>query len=289
MARLRLKSLLIPIIALPLAVRADGIVASSVALSVNVSNPNDALGNPIAAPGSNFGDDITPFTPPFENIAIVGDTNIPFQGPNNGILQVNSAAANLTLQFAAPVKTGQGRNIGIYSYAGLAANFDPQTSAITAATGPVLISSIADTAFVSVSKDGTNFFPLNGGNLLNLAMVSNQFTNSDVEFDTGGQFYTAASGSILSDPFKPFTGSLSDFSGESYSQMVTTLNGSFGGLWIDPSSSGLDQVNYIRFEVPQGANYRAIVDAVTAIPEPASLGILALGLGILAQRRWRKW
>jgi hypothetical protein len=261
-----------------------GVNTDSVTSSGTVTGASGAVGTPIAAPGSNFGEDITPFTPAFDTIAVIGDTTA-----GTG----NSAAAQLTLHFAQPVVLGPGKDIGVFTNTGLSSALDLDTGTLTAAPGPITFSSIPQQAIVSVSEDGNIFVPLNGGNPIDLGVPSNQFLDSqlDPQVSDFGVYVDAAGGTQLSDPFKPFDGTLADFSGETYPQMLAMLGGSFGGAWIDASPSGLAQINYVRFDVPQGADYRLVLDAVTAVsavPEPASLGVLSLGLALIARRRTRR-
>jgi hypothetical protein len=67
--------------------------------------------------------------------------------------------------------------------------------------------------------------------------------------------------------------------------MLPLLDGSAGGTWLDLSSTGLASVGFVRFEVPQGADYRLVLDAVTAIPEPGALLPLVGALALLRRRR----
>jgi hypothetical protein len=67
--------------------------------------------------------------------------------------------------------------------------------------------------------------------------------------------------------------------------MLTLLNGSAGGTWLDVSGTGLSSVQFVRFEVPEGAATRMVVDAVTAVPEPAAMGLMCVPLLFLARRR----
>jgi hypothetical protein len=224
-------------------------------------NGNAAIGLPASVDDGQT----SPFTPPFHA------SSITIIGPGGDIV----------LHFAAPV-VSTGRDIGVFTNTGLAGK---TTGGITTATGGTL--GQADTAFVSVSDTGLpgSFVALNGGNPIDLTMPSNAF--DDATISASG--FTATGGTLPANPFEPFTGSLSDFTGLTYPGILTLLNGSFGGAWIDASSAGLAQINYIEFDVPAGD--RLVLDAVTAenaVPEPASLGFLALAMIALRVRRPRR-
>jgi hypothetical protein len=137
--------------------------------------------------------------------------------------------------------------------------------------------SSAPQAIVSVSQNGSTFIPVSA-NPITFDAPSNYFTDlaSDPSFNTVG-------GSQAADFAKPFAGALADFNGLNWPATLVLLNGSGGGEWLDFSSTGLTQVNYVRFEVPSGANYRMVIDAVSAIPEP-EIGIL-VGAALLFKRR----
>ena len=142
----------------------------------------------------------------------------------------------------------------------------------------------APAARVSVSADGSRFVPLGAGplDLVTFDNPTNFYTDTRIDN------YSAPLGTRAADFFKPFTGSLSDFSGLTYEQMVTLLDGSAGGNWLDLSTTGLSSVQYVRFEVPEGANVRLVLDAVTAVPEPGAAVLVLMPLGALLKRRVRR-
>jgi hypothetical protein len=63
------------------------------------------------------------------------------------------------------------------------------------------------------------------------------------------------------------------------------LGGSGGGTWVDVTGTGLGSVEYVRFDVPAGAGDRLVLDAVTAVPEPAAGLVLLLTSSFLIRRR----
>jgi hypothetical protein len=129
------------------------------------------------------------------------------------------------------------------------------------------------------AAEGDAWVPLSASPIA-FSNPSNYFT------DTSISNYYAPLGTAQADFFQPFEGTLADFSGKSYAQMLTLLDGSAGGTWLDISGTGLSSVRYVRFEVPQGESYRMMIDAVTAVPEPGSF-TLALLAGAMLLRRGR--
>jgi hypothetical protein len=100
--------------------------------------------------------------------------------------------------------------------------------------------------------------------------------------------FSAVPGSVPSDFQQPFAGVLSSFDGLKYSHptepdMLDLLAGSGGGKWLDISASGLSQVGFIRFSVPDdmtAMNFNFELDAVSiahaalgaaTVPEPAAI------------------
>jgi hypothetical protein len=234
-------------------------VPGSISNSGLQQNGNAAVGLPASVDDGQT----SPFTPPFHASSIV----------------VVGGGGEIVLHFASPV-VSTGPDIGVFTNTGLAAR---TAGGVTTATGGAL--GQADMAVVSVSDTGApgSFIPLNGGAALNLTMPSNAFTDAMLSNAAG---VAVSGGTIGANPYQPFTGSLADFAGLTYPEMLTRLDGSFGGAWIDASASGLSEIHFIEFEVPAGD--RLLLDAVTAengVPEPGSLTLLGLGvLGLLARR-----
>ncbi len=115
------------------------------------------------------------------------------------------------------------------------------------------------------------------------------YASTAVSPDGGYNTITPPTGTPLADPSKDFTGTLSAFNGQDYSQIMTTLAGSAGGDWLNLADTGLNQVTQIAFVVPASGSsmdVQAVVGVDT--PEPAGLSLLALGgLALLLRRRFR--
>ena len=120
---------------------------------------------------------------------------------------------------------------------------------------------------------------------------------TDVWADASDPYLTSTTGLTEADFSKPFTGNISDLLGKDYAEIKTLFDGSAGGRWLDLSSTGLSQVGYIRFSVADDDDALTTLnfelDAVSvasghigaALPEPCSLGLLALVGTCLLRRR----
>jgi hypothetical protein len=251
------------------AVRADGTSADAVVEYVPGTISSASLQKSGAAaiglPASVDDGQTSPFSPPFHATAIT----------------IVGAGGDIVLHFAQPVLPTAGPDIGVFTNTGLvAASVGGVITAATASDGSAATLGMKDTAIVSVSADDSTWVALNGGNALDLTMPSNAFLDGTF---AGG---TVSGGTLPANPYQPFAGTLTSFAGLTYPQMVGVLGGSFGGAWIDASTSGLPVINYIRFDVPTGD--RLVLDAVTganAVPEPGTLAMLAFGAGIFLTRR----
>jgi hypothetical protein len=240
------------------------VVTASAVVSYDPGSAREDFRNPAAALGLPVGDTtfgaLTPFNPPFSNqhIVIVG------------------AGGELTLRLSAPLVPVAGPDLGVFVNNGLV---DVSPGGTGTAGNPPSTFSPAPAARVSVSANGTDFVPLAAGGLLTFDNPTNFYTDTHIDN------YSAPLGTRAADFSRPFTGSLSSFSGLTYEQMVQLLDGSAGGNWLDLSATGLPAVQFVRFEVPADQNVRLVLDAVTAVPEPEAMILLLPVLGLLARRR----
>ncbi|MCH8045625.1 MAG: PEP-CTERM sorting domain-containing protein [Planctomycetes bacterium] len=233
------------------------------------TDPNSALGSPDGVTGESgaFPGVLSPFNPAF------GEDELTQIG----------GGGHLTLRLARPVVVGPGPEIGVIENAGMIETDFPNGTA----GNPVGIFG-SDAAKVEVSADGVTWVALHGG--------------EPILFDRPAMFYTNAgpfdaappSDPQLSDFGKPFlpAGGIAAFSGLTYPEIVSLFDGSGGGTWLDLDESGLSQVEFVRFSVPEGSETTLEIDAVVlnsaAVPEPATWMLLALGgMLVIAKRRCR--
>ncbi len=126
---------------------------------------------------------------------------------------------------------------------------------------------------VSVSADGTHFTPLPG------EFNDARFPALAYQDLTGP--YDSQPGQIESDFTRPVDPSLTldDFLGLTFADIVAIYDGSGGGLPLDIGPSGLDEVYYVRIDVPLNASNAPEFDAFAIVPEPASALLLGVMIG----------
>jgi hypothetical protein len=252
--------------------RADAQFAAEV-LSYNAGStaapcctvPAAALGSPERMTGSaSFPSVVSPFSPPY--LA-------------NQIVSVG-LGGQLTLRlshYALP--QGAGPEIGVFTNVGIAdANYP------NGEVGPLVNLFSVDRAAVDVSANGADWVSL-GAPTFNIP--SNGFTDlSDP--------YSAVPGGVPSDFQQPFASGPGSFVGRPYSHatdadLLDLYAGSGGGTWLDISASGLSQVGYIRFRVPDdiGEIFKFELDAVSiahgalgalTVPEPGAISLSCVAL-----------
>ena len=240
------------------------------------NNSSSALGALNGNTDAGFGaNGLNPFNPAYQASQLTG------VGPGG----------QLTLHLSSAVPTAGGPSVGVFANNGLV---DASNGNGGQATDPATLFSDAPEAVVSVSADGLNYVTLNGGDPILFANPSNYYTDEPITQTSsvymGTTYYgnQEALGSAVADQFQAFTGTLSSFDGETFDQIKATLAGSAGGTWLDLSGTGLATVSDVRFTVPADVDYRMVVDSVSAVPEPASVGVLlAAGAGGLGRRRRR--
>jgi hypothetical protein len=237
-----------------------------------------AIGEPERFTGEGvFPGVVSPFNPPF--------------GTNEIVSVGEGGQITLRLSNYAIPQPGATPEIGVFENVGIGDANYPNGQAGTPAT-----TFGSDIALVEVSPDGASWISL--GNLL-FNLPANGYTDLPDP-------YSATAGSAPSDFQQPFTGTLSSFNGLRYSDptnfdMLDLLAGSGGGNWLDLSGTGLAQVGYIRFSVPDdgnpGTSKNFEVDGVSishaamggpTVPEPASslLILIAISVAFIVRRQW---
>lgn len=226
---------------------------SGTLVAPTLNHPESALGIPTADTG--FGV-LTPFNPAFDPAHIVEI------GPGGSLI----------LQLATPAPTGAGKTIGVHAAVGLTdidfPNGNPGPTA-TLFTG-------ARSASVLVSDDNVRWHAL-GVQSFDLP------TNYYAAGITTPTFQTEP-GTLVADFAKVFDHALTEFNGRNWPSILTLLDGSAGGKWLDLTGVPYPNVNYVRFDVADGQ--RMILDAVAVVPEP-NTGLALAMIAILLKRRSR--
>jgi len=231
-----------------------------------IADPTVALGAPERVTG-----EVTPFGP------FIGDVTM-FNSPfgTNEIISIG-AGGSLELEFTDPIVDDPAHPFGVDLIVFGNAFFTDDF----AMPGTVVAGIAADPALVELSQNGMDWFPVS--------------MPADALFPTQG-FVDAApfggdpSGTIATDFLKPIDPSLTinDFLGLDYAAALALYDGSGGGAPIDIAETGLASASFLRISLPSDASFNAEIDAVAAVPEPTTTGLLFMGIGCLAgKRRWR--
>lgn len=212
------------------------------AISPAFQNPAAALGMPVG--DTSFGV-LTPFNPPFLGSDIVGI----------------GQGGSLVLRLGATARTRQGATLGVHAAAGLIDHDWPNGFA-----GPVAtLFTTPRSAEVLVSEDGSQWFSLG---LREFDLPTNFYSEG---VTTPG--FQMEPGTRIADFSKPFTGTLADFNGLSWPQILGILDRSAGGFWVDLTNVPYSGVNFIRFDVTT-QDQVMYVDAVAVAVQPMPLGEL---------------
>ena len=236
---------------------ASSVVAYNQGTGTNPSynDPNAALGAPSQVTPGIFGGPVDPFDPPF----------LPSQ-----IVQIGTNGS-LTLQFNTPIQNSGANPLGldfnIFGAAGFTiTNHDFSGGGIT--DGTLFRGGDSDVR-VSVSADGTTFYPLNPA----LTPVV------DGLFPTDG----------IGNPLLPVNPSLTgtDFAGKDMAGIRALYGGSAGGASFDLAWAGgaPSSVSFVRLEVLSGV---VSIDAISVLPEPASGTFAVVGAAALLWSRRRR-
>jgi len=243
------------------------------------TTPQAALGAPDGVSGENpaaanfgFANVLSPFSPAFQSDEIV---------------QIGEGG-QITLQLSHYVTVGAGNRLGVISNVGLIdSNYPNGQNSATAATFG------GGSVQVRVSNDNIAWKDLG---TVNFNIPSLYYVNA-------GPFDSAAPASPqLTDFGTPFEGSLASFDGKDYAGTVNAFKvaaGGYsgGGKWLDLSGTGLSQVGYVQFIVPDdgnaNTNTRFALDSVSiannavgaALPEPVTGVLLVAGAALLMGRR----
>lgn len=280
--RLRLAGLSVAVGAVPSLAYAGAFASGVVSYTPGTSDakfrtPAAALGAPDGVSGENsvatnyfgFPNVLSPFSPAYQ-----GDE----------VVQIGEGG-QITLQLSNYLNVGAGKRLGVISNAGLIDSGGGNgATASTFGGGSVQ---------VRVSKDNVSWVDL--GNVV--------FNMPGLYYVNAGPYDSAAPTSPqLTDFGTPFEGTLTSFNGKDYAGTVNAFKvaaGGYsgGGTWLDLSATGLTQVGYVQFLLPDDGNPntapRFAVDSVSIannavgapLPEPASGLFLIAAPAILLRRR----
>ncbi len=224
--------------------------------------PQSAIGEPTRFAGTpeTFGAATTPFSSAYRSYEIVS----------------LGSGGSLTLQFSEPVVdhplNPYGIDLLIFGNSFYSIDFGAGT-----ATGAI----DANIGKIEVSANGVDYVEISGG--------------ADGKFPTVGYLdvtdpFASTAGVVLSDFTKPVNpAAFANVVGLNTAQIIAAYDGSGGGSGIDLAGSGLSSISFVRILNPVGSLRTIEIDAladVRAVPEPATIGMLALtATGIVAMRR----
>jgi len=139
---------------------------------------------------------------------------------------------------------------------------------------------------IEVSQNGTAWFEVPG------VMSDGLFPTLGYVDATPG---SADPGAVPTDFRRPMPAglTLADFNGKAFSEVAALYGTSGGGAAVDIGQAvtgagdpaGLDWIRYVRISVPAGESYTTEIDAFAVVPEPATVGLVGLGLAGLWMRR----
>jgi len=232
-------------------------------------DPSGALGRPerMTGEGTAFAAQVEPTNPPWLTSEIVS------VGPDGG---------ELVLGFNAPVLNDRGDGyqadlivFGNTFFTGDFSNWPDVYISTPAATN-------AEPGKIEVSQDAATWYEVPG-------------VFADSLWPTLG--YVGADGVTPTNFWEPMDPSLTlaDFDGLSLAGAAALYGTSGGGAPVDIADAvdaqggpaGLDWIAFIRVTVPAGETYSTEVDGVAVVPEPATLGVVALGSLMTLWRRRR--
>lgn len=214
-----------------------------------------ALGTPQADAGG--GSILTPFNAAWapERIVAIG------------------AGGSLTIEMSPPLAT-TGHTLGVHAGVGLIDVAWPEGN-----TGAVAMPFTNPRISQVLVSDGATW--------VDLGQVTFDIPSNFYAAGVSSPGYTTTHGTVEADWSQPFQGALADFNQKDWAGVLSLLDGSGGGTWLDLSGTGLDAVRYVQFVVPAGQTDAMFVDALVgvAIPEPAALSLLGGAALLLIRRR----
>jgi len=136
----------------------------------------------------------------------------------------------------------------------------------------------AEPGRIAVSQDGAAWYDI-------ATVLADDLFPTQAYTDTSGPY--AADGKTPTDFTRPVDPAI-DWQGKTYGEILALYDGSGGGAGVDIGPTGLGWVQYVKIWQPATDEWSTDIDAladVAAIPEPASVALLILGLAGWAIRR----
>lgn len=221
--------------------------------SVSLGEPGAIVGS-----GSGFDSILSPFNSHYESTEMAGI----------------GVGGSITFGFDSPLTIINGREFGIFTNSSLFDSDYPNGhSASPARTLDQDFYFARRSAKIEVASALNDFHDLGR---FTLDLPTNYYANASSPY----QFPVPAS-PVMADFGKPFEGDLADFDGDEFASVLSVLNDSAGGSWVDvPNNLGLDSIQYIRlsepmWRLPDGSLEESVLSSFGS-PTPA--GIFFIGL-----------
>ena len=258
---------------------ADHVVSYDPGNATDYTDPNAALGKPhhLVSEDTIYQSVLSPFNPAWETSQL---TRI-------------GQGGHLTVQLSHYALPTAGLQLGVFVNVGLIDAGGWLSPTGQASNPAATFNAVEDSIVIEVSQDGLNFIALNNANPIVMNLPTNYYNNA------GPYDVDPPANPEDADFAKTFNATLSDFDGLTWTQILDLLDGSAGGNWLDFSDTGLSQVGYVRFSLPENhpdtnADFELLALAVahdalgSPVPEPGSAALLAAMLGAAALRRRRR-
>jgi len=245
---------------------------------VYYNHPNTVLGEPSRTTVGYEMDWVTTYeesvritTPAYQDYTSGGQTVLQIGAGGHLVVRFDEAVAN---EAANPF----GVDLIVFTTLGLFSSDWPDNKTIA----DPIVATGGTVGTIRVSQDGTTWYTVTG--------LGTSFPTQAFQSDAWDAFKTGATPSDYTRPVDPSL-TLDDLAGLTLAEALVLYNGSGGGLGVDLSSlldgegnaASLDWIQYVRIDGATSA-IDGFAD-VSAVPEPATLGLLGIGLAAMLRRR----